>query len=85
MPRRPSILIPDRYDTLRVCLADLLVHDLKLNQKLCCSACLLQIIGYVARNRHISAPTQWKNQIGWLIYAASPTLRIFVRFEANFR
>lgn len=82
----PRIFIPDLFDTLRECLADLLDHDLKPKQKLCCFACVLQLTGYVARNRLISAHTQWKNQMVWLISAASPTLRIvFVCYEADSR
>jgi hypothetical protein len=83
--RRTCILIPDLFDTLRECLADLLVHDLKFNQKLRCFACVLQLTGYVARNRLTSAHTQWKNQMGRLISVASPTLRIFVCYEADSR
>jgi hypothetical protein len=83
--QHPCILIPDLFDTLRVRLADLLVHDLKPNQKLCCFACVLQLTGYAARNRLTSAHEQWKNQMGWLFSAASPTLRFFVCYEADSR
>lgn len=81
---RPPIGILDLFDILWERLADLLVHDLKPNKKLCCFACLLQLTSYAARNWLTYAHAQWKNQMVRLISAASPTLRSLC-YEADSR